>query len=570
MLVAHQAGALCALLLAVMAANLLSVLPRKNLTNDELAHIPAGYYHLVEGFFQINSEHPPLVKMWAVLPLLFIQPDEPPPPAGQTDNSVKLTLDYVGRFWPDNRERFRVIAFWTRVAMIVLTLTLGLLIFIYARQLFGARAAVFAVALYAFEPTILAHGRIVQTDVPAALTYLLFFMALHRYLRAKTWRRALLLGLAGGAALGTKFSMIVLLPVLAGLALTGVILAPRLGATRVRLALHAGLVFLIILLVINAAYYFQRPPLAPADAAWIKSHAASIHEELMTGFRVGAKVVPTYFLFGLYNVMLHNQHGHPTSLLGQYSTMGWWYYFPVAFSLKTSLPFLLLSIASLGWALWKLLVKRDKLFLALLIPFAIYLALSMKSNINIGIRHLLPAFPFLFMLGGALLNQWLCRAHGRMLRLGLVVLTLGWSGFEAARAYPDYLPYMNQLAARHPRWYYLSDSNVEWGDDVQALAGYLHARGEHSVRGAMSGAWGTLNQYGITYHDMSAKSGEPLPETRYIAIGASFLNGSTNISKPDQHGQLMTEEQRVNLMAEYRTRPPEAVFGQTIYLYRVK
>ena len=97
--------------------------------------------------------------------------------------------------------------------MITLTLALGVLIFFYARQLFGRRAAVFAVLLFSFEPTVLAHGRTVLNDLPAALAYLLFFFTLHAYINAPGLRRALTLGLATGLALMTKFSMVMVVPI---------------------------------------------------------------------------------------------------------------------------------------------------------------------------------------------------------------------------------------------------------------------------------------------------------------------------------------------------------------------
>jgi hypothetical protein len=247
--------------------------------------------------------------------------------------------------------------------------------------------------------------------------------------------------------------------------------------------------------------------------------------------------------------------------------MGWWYYFPVAFALKTSLPFLLVSLAALAWSLWRLLAKHDKRFLALVVPFAVYAALSMTSHINIGIRHFLPAFPFLFIAGGALLDRLLASARGRWQR-GVALLTvavaLSWGAFEAARAYPDYIPYMNQLASSHPHWYYLSDSNVEWGDDVNALADYLHARGERRVGAALAGGWATLRFYDVEYVNLLVPPGTPLPETRYVAIGAGSLNGSTVLGL----GALSASEKRADFFARYRARQPEAIFGGSIYLYR--
>jgi hypothetical protein len=568
---AHQAEAICAGLLLLMAVNMVGAISRKGITNDEIVHIPAGYYHLVAGDFQLNNEHPPLIKMWAALPLLFIQPNESPPTAEEKQGVYgTLTWSYEDRFWQVNRGEFEKILFAARVMMIVLAVALGILIFAFGRSLFGPRAGVLAVVLYTLEPTVLGHGRIVHTDLPGALAFLLFFFVLRMYSQAKTTRNALLLGLASGLALLTKFSMIVLIPVLACLALGGIVFARRLRVTRRQLMLHGGIVLLLVLLMINAAYRFQGPPIVRGDVQWVQARSPEAFDRWMTFFRVGSRVVPTYYLFGQYNVMLHNRDGHAASLLGRYSTEGWWYYFPVAFALKTSLPFLVITLIALPWTLWQLLRKRDKRMLWLLIPIGIYCVLSMTSHINIGIRHFLPVYPFLFSAAGALLDCVLGLRYPRHLAIALVVVSFGWTAAEALRAYPDYIPYMNQLASAHPHWWYLSDSNVEWGDDARALAEYLHAHGETEVRGAVSGGWGSLELYDIHYYEIFPKPGRVIPETRYVAIGASFLNGSTVAVPADQDGKLIPDEQRVNYLANYRTRTPEAVFGNSIYLYRVK
>ncbi|HEX5705677.1 MAG TPA: glycosyltransferase family 39 protein [Pyrinomonadaceae bacterium] len=563
---AHAHAVLCASLLVVMAANLYTAVLQKSITNDEIVHIPAGYYHLVAGDFHLNNEHPPLVKMWSALPLLFVQPEEPPPPQGPEENFMERTWGYHSRFWQANGARFESLSFWPRVMMIPLACALGALIFIYARRLFNERAALLAVALYVFEPTVLAHGRIVHTDLPAALTYLLAFLALDVYARAPSARRAAWLGLATGVALVTKFSMLVLAPVLAVVASAMLWRGPRSGTPRRRVAAHALVVAGIALLVVNAVYYFQSPTLDAADVGWMRLKSAPNFDALMTGLGALSKIVPTYFLFGVYNVGLHNSEGHAASLLGAHSATGWWYYFPVAFALKTSLPFLLLSVASLLWSLHGFFVRRDRRFALVLVPLGVYAVVSLSSHINIGVRHFLPTYPFLFVASGALLDRLLRATRARRAALALVALAVAWSAVEAARAYPDYVPYMNQLASARPRWYYLSDSNVEWGDDVKSLAAYLRARGETEARTAIAGGWGTLHFYGVRGHDILAAKGGPLPPTRYTAIGAGYLNGSTVSGGEDT--DRPTEEQRVNYFARYRERQPEAVFGNSIYLYK--
>lgn len=568
---AHQAEVACAFLLFLMAINMFAAISHKGITNDEIVHIPAGYYHLVAGDFQLNNEHPPLIKMWAALPLLLIQPQEAPPTAAEKQGVFNgLTWSYEHRFWQSNITQSGRILFWTRAMMIVLALGLGVLIFTYARSLFGSRAGVFAVALYTLEPTVLAHGRLVHTDLPAAFAFLLFFFVLRNYLNKRTTRNALLLGLAAGLALLTKFSMIVLLPVLACLALLGFGFAPRFKESRRRILLHAAIVVCLVWVMVNAAYRFQGPAVVPGDVQWVEARSPDAFGGWMTFFSLGSRIVPTYYLFGQYNVMLHNRDGHATSLLGQYGTQGWGYYFPVAFALKTSLPFLVITLVALGWILWRLVRRRDQRVLWLLIPLAIYAALSMSSHINIGIRHFLPVYPFLFIAAGALIERLLNVRYPRHLAIALLVLAFGWMAVEALRAYPNYLPYMNQLASSHPHWWYLSDSNVEWGEDNAALAEYLHARGETEVVGALSGGWGSLQQQGITYHEIFPKPGVPVPDTHYVAIGASFLNGSTIYVSADENGKSLSDEQRVNYLAAFRTRQPEAVLGNTIYVFRMR
>lgn len=554
-----------------MSIQLFAIVARKNITNDEIVHIPAGYYHLVAGEFQLNNEHPPLVKMWAALPLLFIQPQESVRTSADSEKAYReVTWGFHQSFWTSNHNRFQEIGFWSRAMMIALTVLLGIVIFYFATDLFGKRVAVFAVALFTLEPTILAHGRIVHTDLPATLVYLLFFLVLRRYFARRSLKRAALLGLVLGVALTTKFSMIVLLPVVACLAIGGILFANRFAEKRQKILLHAALVVCLAWLIVNAAYRFQSPPLEPGDVRWVQTQSPITADSWMKFFQIGSKLVPTYYLFGQYNVMLHNSEGHATSLLGQYNNLGWWYYFPVAFALKTSLPFLILTVAGLFWALFQLISKRDVKFLWLLAPITIYAVLAMSSHINIGIRHFLPEYSFFIIAAAALLEVLLRRKQLRPIALVTLSLAFGWMTLELVRSYPNYIPYMNELASSHPKWWYLSDSNVEWGDDAKELAAYLHARGETEVRGAMMGAWGTLDQFGIKYHEIFPHPGIELPETKYVAIGASFLNGSTNSIPPDENGRSLTDQQRINFLAAYRDLQPETIIGDDIYVYRVR
>jgi 4-amino-4-deoxy-L-arabinose transferase-like glycosyltransferase len=551
-------------LLAVMAANLLTVIKRKSITGDEIVHIPAGYYHLVAGNYTLNNEHPPLVKMWAALPLLFLQPNEPPVAEPGDNNTYSRTHAVDGNFWTANAREFETISFWTRLPMIVLTLVLGWLIFLFTKELSNPRAGVLAVALYSLEPTVLAHGRIVHTDLPAALAYFLFILALYRYHRLHSFRSALILGVVTGIALVTKFSLMIVGPIFAVAMGAWILRAPSGGLTRRKMVQHALVAGLVALAVINLAYRFQRQPIIPADLAWIAARTPEHAQAIVSGIRGLSVLFPTYYLFGIYNVALHNHSGHATFLLGRYSDLGWWYYFPVAFALKTTVAFLGLVIASSLWALWRLLVKRDGRLLFLLAPIAAYLVISLTSSINIGIRHFLPVYPFLFVLGALLLDR-LFHVLKRRYLAGLIIAALFTAmGLEAARAYPNYVSYFNQLRGGQSRWRLLSDSNVEWGDDVKEAAAYLRARGETRVSGAASAGWLTFRFFGVDYVDILPPRPKEI-RTKYVVLGASFLNGSTVPGNAE-----LPETERENYFAAYRDREPEAVFGNSIYLYRVR
>lgn len=560
----HAPQLVSAGLLLIMAVNLLTVAARKSITIDETLIIPAGYYYLTTGSFQIAHEHPPLAAMFAAFPLLFLPVQRPSINDLYNQPSFPQTVTVGERFWAANHEHFKAIFFWSRVPMIVVTLLLGMLIFAFARRLFNARAAVLAVALFSLEPTILAHGRVVK-DIDVAFAYLLFFFALYIYGSAPSLRRAILLGLACGLALSVKYSMLIVFPILL---ISGcVLMFRRPGSVRRRqIVFEIISATVVALLALNAAYLFRHQPLSIPDIRSLAQSSPAYANTLLSLVKVGSVFVPPYFLLGAIDTFLHNDIGHPAFLLGEYSDHGWWYYFPVAFALKTTIPFLLVTIASVAWAVWRI-SRRDLKPLVLLIPVLIYSIFAMLAAINIGIRHFLPIFPFCFIMGGALLDRLLTVKKYRPFALASVIIVLTLCSVEVVRAYPNYIPYMNQLASSHPHWMYLSDSNVEWGDDAGALADYLKAKGETSVRAALLGGSVTLPLYGVKYVDLLSPPEVHLEDTRYVALGASYLNGST-VSGWSEGSGRETPTQRHNYFARYRDREPEAVFGNSIYLYR--
>jgi dolichyl-phosphate-mannose-protein mannosyltransferase len=559
---------LCGLILAVMGVNLFSQAARKSLTNDELVHIPSAHRHLIAGDFRLNPEHPPLAKLWAALPLPFVHLRYMQPPPRTDQDFLQFTSTYSSEFWQLNKDSCRAIAFWSRLPMVILTLGLGVLIFIYARTFFTLRAAVIAVAIFSLEPTMLGHGWIVHTDIPAAYAYLLFFFGLQRYWVQPTFRRAIWFGLFAGIALVTKFSLAVVAAVFLVVLIYGAVQARPLEPSKLKRLARVGFATITAFVLVNAAYFFQHPRLAPQDSNWISIYAGSplAAQKAIGLLNIFSRVVPTYYLFGIYTVYVHNRLGHPSSLLGSYSLHGWWSYFPVTFALKTSIPVLILSVVAILWAMWSTVSKRKLIWLPALLAIALFLGMSIFSHINIGVRHIIPIFPFLFLLAGAFLDRLLKTRYLRAAIIAMVVL-FGWMGFDAVAGYRNYISFTNSLTLGRPNWQVLSDSNVEWGEEIGELAEYLHQQGDTRIMAAMSASM-TPHLEGLEIVGYAPRDLQSSP-TRYVAIGASYLNGSTvRDDLTDENGVRLTEEQRVNYFANYRTLKPERVFGNSIYLYR--
>src|SRR2546423_7341796 len=263
---ARRSRLICAALLGVMTVQMLAAVSHKSISTDEVVHIPAGYYHLVGGDFQFLNPHPPVSMMIGALPLLFMQPGEMSEAERQKvprDDAFVFVVSQ--RFWTPNDSFYHRVAFWTRIPMIAFTVLFGVVIFLFARRLFGERAGVIAVALFTLEPTVLAHGPLVHTDMTSAFGLLLLAYAVYVYVSGPSLRRAAYLGAALGLAPLMKFSMVAIAP-LAILSMAVLLVFPfTLRLTRRVAVTHAGAIVSISLVVINAGYYFDHRSFTEAD-----------------------------------------------------------------------------------------------------------------------------------------------------------------------------------------------------------------------------------------------------------------------------------------------------------------
>jgi hypothetical protein len=566
----RQIGVLLALALAVHAGLALHTMSGSSATFDEGAHLPAGYTHLALGDHRLNPEQPPLVKVLAAAPLLAIDP------VVKTEHvawTAARQWEFGRRFlyaWNDGER----LLFLGRLPMVVLTLTLIGAVFARARRLAGPAAGAMALGLAVLSPELLAHGSLVTTDVALALFVFLTVAAFDRLTQRATWNRLILTGLAAGCALATKFSGLLLGPVL--LALGVVVLGsgrpielalvrPPLvvrGAVRragVLLALLAA-TGVLALLVIWIAYGF-RGDISPDPAARAaartapeKPHEHAWQRGLVRAADIG--VIPEDYARGLLFVMEHSE-SRSTFLRGRLSDRGFPHYFVVTFLLKTPIPLLALT----GLALLRIPRLPPRTVAFVWAPIAVYLVLTMGRGLQIGHRHLLPVLPFLLVAAGesaAALARW-----RRPLGLVLVGGLGAWYAVGTLRAHPHHLAYFNEIAGGPENgWRHLVDSNLDWGQDLKRLKAWTE---DHGVGKLKLSYFGSADPayYGIDCERLPGYSAPHPPRvTRQVRPGDIVAVSATNLQ-----GVYLDPEDRA-LMERLRRLEPVGRAGYSILIYR--
>jgi Dolichyl-phosphate-mannose-protein mannosyltransferase len=478
----HYGSAGAVLLLLVLLGELTFSVRQQSLSWDEGDHIFAGYMSWKKADFGINPEHPPMVKALAAIPLLPMHLKVPAPKglASFKDEAYFDGRDFI--FGNGGEAEADRIIFRARMAAATLTLLLGLLVFLAAREMFGDAAALFALALVVFEPNMIAHGAYVTTDMGISCFIFASIYALYRYVKAPSVGRLIVLGLATGLALAAKHSAVLLLPFGVALMITEILWpSPETGTNKRKVALRLTGAFLaasaIAIAVLWAFYGFRyaaRPggmPLSPSLVAYARGLKGVEPQVYLALARW--HILPESYLYGLVDVRLISD-SFSTYIFGKVYARGVWFYFPAAFIIKSTAAFMgLLLLTGFAIATGKLRARREIFFLT--IPPVLYLLIATGTGLNIGARHILPMYPFLAVLiGGAALAL----AHRDRRWAYVVGVLLAWHVVSSARAYPNYLAYSNEFWGGPTNTYkYLTDSNTDWGQQLKAVKKYLDNRG---------------------------------------------------------------------------------------------
>jgi 4-amino-4-deoxy-L-arabinose transferase-like glycosyltransferase len=559
-------------LFLILACELWLSIARLSQTVDEGAHLYAGYQYWKAGDYGLNPEHPPLLKFIAAIPLLPMQLQQPHPP---TTFSSKAE-EYIGGgqlLYGNDAERVLRRA---RMSASVLSFFLAACIFTAGYEMFGAVSALLALLLCVFEPNLLAHGALVTTDMAATLTIFVAIYALYRYVKKPTTGRMLVLGLALGMAAVAKFSAAVLLPIML-VCLLAETLRERLQqaaspehpplATFLRRSLGCLVAVLIAWAVIWGCYgfrYVARPgslQLVPTLA----QYALQLHSVWQAHFILWlAKhhLLPEAYLYGLVDMQVFGSQ-LSSFLLGKVHQGPTLSYFPMTFLMKSTLPVLLL-LAALpflrfrGGRPW-----REILFLA--IPAVVFMGMSLLAAQNIGVRHILPIFPFVLLLAALAASTLAQHSRAGTYAVGALLL---FYVVSSVRTFPNYIAYGNEAIGGSSRTYrVLSDSNADWGQGLIEVRSYLK---KNHVADCWFVPLGGDVFSNASYYQIPCK---PLPSSFAKLVGAPLpvipetVHGTLLVSGTEASG-IFTGPGPLNPYGEMLRRTPDAMIGDCILVFR--
>ncbi len=444
-------------------------------TMDEPFHALAGCEYALSGTYWANLEHPPLVKLLSGVSagLAGARPPRLPEPFSFRTAEVPQRFLYRNEISPERLLAAARRPFPLTFAGVVLVAAFA------GWRAAGPLAGLGAALLVAFEPTFVAHAAFLHTDVAAALCFLTTVVAAYGALRRPSWPRWACTGLLFGLALAAKFTAVFLGPILLVLSLSWLLVRRR-ETGRFSLAPLGGLLLAsfvagAVLLGVYAVS-MRNMPSAEAERS-VRLFLAGRHVPSTTVERIAglSRLVPPagHYVAGLAGIAEQNRQGGGVNVfLGEVSVDGFPSYFPVAFAVKSSLGFLLALLLATGLVATRRAKAGFGALVFLLPPAYVFLA-SVASSYNIGVRHVLPAVPFLAIGAAVAIVRGLPRGLAAAALLGLGLLQAG----ETIAVHPHEVSFFN-LAAGGPangsRW--LNDSNLDWGQDLVRLARELKRR----------------------------------------------------------------------------------------------
>lgn len=500
-------------------------------TWDEPAHIAAGMQLLDRGQYDYELHHPPLARLaTATGPYL----------AGSRSFGEQNMWQEGWRLLYDRGDYEQNLTL-ARLGILPFFVLLAGLTWYWTQWLWGLPTATLASFFLITQPTILAHAGLATTDLPMVALGMWSLLSFVLWLEKPSYLHSVILGISTGLAFMTKFSAIPFLAVCFLAVMLYRWLRDPGSWNPSRLVMSGGLLKILLstaMLFISAWAVF--------GFAWSDYPQTKGPETAEAAYTVSLPMVLTATAGGIKELMEHNSGGHYSYLLGEWQQHGWWYFFPVAIMVKTTIPLLL--CAAFGFVVaWKE-GRREKDWKAALpgIMALSILAFSIMVNINIGVRHILLTYPLLAIQASYGLHWLLYQTRRKLPGSITAAVLLLWQGTTTLTARPDYLPWFNALAGSQPE-HVLIDSDLDWGQDLKRLSSELRARGIEYCAIAYNG-FARLDQHNLP-PNFALEAGKPV--TGWVAISL--------LSREAEEGYHWIKNIK-----------PETRVGKSIYLYLVR
>lgn len=498
-------------LLAIFFIQAVASMVQKSPTADEAAHhIATGYSFLKTRDFRLNSTGPPLMEELAAFPLLFMNDLKLPLNHSSWDRIQRTEFGWQF-LYVDNKDKVDSIVFWSRIPIVLTGVFLGLLVFLWSNRLYGFNAGVFALFLYAFSPTVLAHTRLVTMDIGASCFIFLAIFCFYLYCRNPSFKNLLLSGIAFGLAQLSKYTAVYLYLVYLVFFLLIWFFSKKdfivdYGISRNVKKLLFGIlsIFLIGNFVVFCGYFFEVKPLLLNDIdigekivffetfiTKIFGHNSDVLKEKFVSFALNQPIPFSTYIMGFLGASNQTlvENKFSSMIFGNYSSEGWWYYYFIVFLLKTSFSVLILLIVTILFSRGLSRNRMSELFVT--VPIVLLMMFTMFSVLQLGVRYILPIYPFLFVYISKIINMDVSGNKGFMKGrlIYLLVLFLAFCHlFSSVKAFPHYLPYFNILGGGANNGYKsLTRVNTDLGQDIKGLANYLD---ENNINGVKLSYWG--------------------------------------------------------------------------------
>jgi len=571
-------------------------------TMDELAHIPAGYSYLTQFDYRLNPEHPPLMKDLSAFPLLFLDsPDSAslnfPLDATAWTKDINGQWEMGRIFLYESGNNADEMLRFARFPIMLLAILFGWLFFKWTRGLYGDKVGLLALFFFAFSPTFLAHSRYVTTDLAAAFGFFIGIAAFVNFLSKRTKKNLIICGVAFGVAQLLKFSLVILAPLYLILGVLWVLLnnfesgklamagkltiAGKLKKIVKEKTVMIGQIILIGAIGVALIWLVYLPHV------WNYPSAKQISDTTQTlqsfGIRplvnltVWTSSTPVLrglgqYMLGVLMVVQRASGGNTTYFMGEIYNLGWSHYFPVLYLFKEHLVLHILSLIALIFGIYNIIKSKEKnlknifswmkenfALVASFIFIAIYWTQAITSPLNIGVRHVLPTFPFIFLLVSRQTIRWIKIKRRRGL---LVFALLTWMFLSSIVVFPYYLSYYNALGKGTDKGYEIAvDSNYDWGQDLKRLKTWTDKNLPADERIAIDyfGGGNPKYYFGKQFEPWWSNRGQP---EGWLAISSTFLQGAhaTPIKNFSQNPE--------NTYSWLKQKTPTARAGTSIFIYK--